>query len=75
MRETGELRFVQREPTHGRHPRNFNIDPTGRLMIVGNANTDNATFYRIDEATGRLSYTEKETKLPKPICVRFVEAD
>ena len=74
-RETGALEFVQREPTHGRHPRNFNIDPTGRVMIVGNANTDNATFYRIDDATGRLTYTEKQVHLPKPICIRFVEAD
>ena len=32
----GEPEFLQRVDTRGMHPRTFSIDPSGRLMIVGN---------------------------------------
>jgi 6-phosphogluconolactonase (cycloisomerase 2 family) len=33
---TGEPYFLQRVETKGMHPRTFSIDPSGRLLIVGN---------------------------------------
>ena len=33
---TGEPTLVQSADTHGFHPRTFSIDPSGRLLVVGN---------------------------------------
>jgi 6-phosphogluconolactonase len=37
--ETGEPTRIQNADTHGIHPRTFAIDPTGRLLVVGNQNS------------------------------------
>jgi 6-phosphogluconolactonase len=34
--QTGKPSFIQRVDTHGMHPRTFAIEPSGRLMVVGN---------------------------------------
>jgi 6-phosphogluconolactonase len=34
--QTGEPTRIQNADTHGIHPRTFAIDPTGRLLVVGN---------------------------------------
>ena len=31
---TGKLKFVEREPVRGSHPRNFNFDPAGRWLLA-----------------------------------------
>lgn len=36
-RVTGEPRLVQRADTQGIYPRTFSIDPTGRMLVVGNS--------------------------------------
>ena len=33
---TGEPTLIQNAPTQGFHPRTFSIDPSGRLLVVGN---------------------------------------
>jgi 6-phosphogluconolactonase (cycloisomerase 2 family) len=33
---TGEPTLIQSADTHGFHPRTFSIDPSGRLLVVGN---------------------------------------
>ena len=38
-------------------PRNFNIDPRGRWMIVANQDGDSLVVFRIDQKTGMLSPT------------------
>ena len=34
--ETGEPSLIQNADTHGIHPRTFAIDPSGRMLVVGN---------------------------------------
>lgn len=36
--ETGEPTLIQNADTHGNHPRTFAIDPSGRILVVGNSN-------------------------------------
>ena len=36
--DTGEPTLIQNADTHGIHPRTFALDPSGRMLIVGNAN-------------------------------------
>ncbi|MEM9157502.1 MAG: lactonase family protein [Verrucomicrobiota bacterium] len=69
--ETGVLTLVQREDCRGQHPRNFNIDPTGKVLVCANRDTDNVSFFKIDEASGKIEYV-KEAGVKAAICVRFV---
>jgi 6-phosphogluconolactonase len=53
----GTLDFVEHEDTRGVHPRNFDIDPTGKFMVVankGNGDDGNLSVYAI-AADGTLS--------------------
>ena len=36
----------------GKHPRNFNIDPSGQWLLVGNAHDDTVTVYSLPEDSG-----------------------
>lgn len=70
--ESGSLTLIQREPCRGQHPRNFNIDPSGRALVVANRDTNNIAFFRIDETTGKIEYADVESSVESGICVRFV---
>ena len=48
---TGRLSFVERDPTGGKTPRQFEIDPTGAYMLVGNQDSGAVVVFRIDQAT------------------------
>ena len=72
--ETGELTFVQRQPSMGKNPRDFAIDPTGKFMIVANQNSDSIYVLRIDNATGKLSPTGFRLDIGNPVCLKFAPA-
>ncbi len=46
-RETGKLRFLNRQPTHGRTPAHVSVDPTGRFAFVANYSGRNIVSYPI----------------------------
>lgn len=71
----GTLRFVETVSSQGKFPRNFNLDPTGAWMLVGNQNTDNVAVYKVDRNTGRLAPTGQQIQAPAPICIKFVPAE
>jgi 6-phosphogluconolactonase len=70
-RHNGHLRLVRWEPTHGETPRNFNIDPSGRFMLVANQRSGNIVSFRIDETSGELSPTGHSLESPSPVCIVF----
>lgn len=54
-------------------PRNFNIDPSGKWMLVGGKKSTNIAIFKIDPQTGLLEFTG--TKVPfdgGPICIQFL---
>ncbi len=53
--ETGELRFVDAQPTL-QMPRAFVIDPSGKYMLVGGLDTGELAIYRINATSGRLKH-------------------
>jgi 6-phosphogluconolactonase len=69
----GRLKLVQNQPTGGKIPRNFNVDPTGAYLFAANASSDNIVLFKIDANSGRLTETGKVLAAPSPVCLRFVK--
>lgn len=70
-RDTGRLTFLGVEPTRGKVPRNFAIDPTGRWLLAAGQNSGNVTVFAIDPSSGRLKFTGQSIEVPRPVCVLF----
>ncbi|MDN5200313.1 lactonase family protein [Fulvivirgaceae bacterium BMA10] len=69
---TGELTSIGHQKVGGEIPRNFVIDPSDKFLLVANQNTNNIVTFRIDQATGELIETGIETKIPVPVCLKFL---
>lgn len=57
----------------GAHPRNFNITPNGKFLLVACRDTNTIEVYRRDAKTGLLADTKQDIKLGKPVCLQFVK--
>ena len=69
--QSGKLEKVGYQYT-GLHPRNFNITPNGRLMLVACRDSNVIQVYQIDPRSGMLTDLHKDIHLSKPVCVKFV---
>ena len=52
-------------------PRDFNITPDGKFLLVAGARSNMIELYNIDPQTGLLSKTGLKTELPSPTCILF----
>jgi 6-phosphogluconolactonase len=68
--KTGNLTVVDFAETHGKHPRNFNLDNTGALVFVANRDNNNIVIFKRNKTDGKLTYTGKEISIPTPVCVK-----
>lgn len=69
--KSGALKKSKVYPTNGKEPRNFNISPDGRFLLVANQSTDDITVFERDLATGELKDTEKSIAVSTPVCIVF----
>jgi len=67
----GKLSWLQNVPAGVKVPRGFNIDPSGRWLIVGGQADNQITVHAIDAVTGRLSPTGQTVAVGAPVCVIF----
>ena len=54
-------------------PRDFNVDPSGKFMLVAGERSDEIRLYNIDPETGHISKTNSLVKVPAPASVLFVQ--
>jgi 6-phosphogluconolactonase len=54
-------------------PRDFNFDPSGKFMVVGNQKTNDLVVYRVDPKTGSMTFLSKSIALKDPICFAFLK--
>jgi 6-phosphogluconolactonase len=54
-------------------PRNFIIDPSGNFLLVANQKADDITIYKIDRATGLLTYTGHKILVSAPVCLTWLK--
>lgn len=52
-------------------PRDFNISPDGKYMLVAGARVNEITLYSIDADTGALEKLNSSISVPNPTCVLF----
>jgi 6-phosphogluconolactonase len=71
----GTLTLVDHFPTQGKAPRNFEIDPTGKFLLVANQDSNNIVVFRIDPNSGRLTPTGQTLHMPSPVCLKFMAAE
>jgi len=71
--QTGKMKLIGHQSTKGETPRNFTISPSGKLLAVGNQNSDTVRLFEIDPTSGMLIDKGYEAEVPTPSCVRILE--
>jgi 6-phosphogluconolactonase (cycloisomerase 2 family) len=69
---TGKLTKVGYQLT-GKHPRNFNITPNGRFLLVACRDANEIQIFRRDASTGLLTDTGNTIEVGKPVCIQFLK--
>lgn len=67
---TGRLTFVERMPSGGKTPRNFEIDPTGSYLLAANQDSGSVAVFIIDQRNGGLLPTKTSVSVDTPMCVK-----
>lgn len=70
----GSIKLIANTPAAVYFPRNFNIDPSGKWLIVGGQRSATLAIFSINQDTGAL--TLKSADIPfegQPICVEFLQ--
>ena len=63
----GLLKTLSWTSTKGHHPRNFSIHPSGRWVVVLNADSDNCVVFKIDAKTCACNSVTVHCRLAKPL--------
>jgi 6-phosphogluconolactonase (cycloisomerase 2 family) len=69
----GQLTYVGEEWTRGDYPRSFSFDPTGGFLYCCNQRADAVTIFRVDKASGGLSFTGQYVPVGNPSSIVFVD--
>lgn len=70
-RPNGRLTLVGHQPTLGRTPRHFSMDPSGNYLLCANQNSDEIVIFKRDVNSGLLTDTGNRVKLGKPVCIKW----
>lgn len=71
-RKDGRLTLISHQSTLGKTPRNFNFDPTGNFLLVGNQHSDEIVVFRRNKKTGLLTDTGNRISVGKPVCLKWI---
>lgn len=66
---SGRVQLLGHELTHGRTPRNFALDPEGRLLIVGNQDSKEIALFRVGAGGGELTYLRSQPVAASPFFI------
>jgi 6-phosphogluconolactonase len=69
----GKLALVGQQSTMGKTPRNFSFDPTGKLLLVANQDSNDIVIFSVNQETGLLTDTGKRIDVPNPVCIKWIK--
>jgi 6-phosphogluconolactonase len=69
----GTLSFIAHQKTLGIAPRNFNIDPSGKYLLVANQKSNEIVIFKRDKSTGLLTDTNNRISIGKPVCITWIK--
>ena len=69
--DSGVLTLKHHTSSGGAEPRGFAVDPSGKLLLAANQNSDNLVPFLIDPGMGHLSRAGEEVRVSMPVCVKF----
>ena len=52
-------------------PRHINLDPSGQWLLVAGQKSNNVPVFKIDQKSGKLTYTNHQITIPTAMCVEF----
>lgn len=58
----------------GIHPRNFNITPNGKYLLVACRDSNVIQVFERDAVTGLLTDTKQNINVDKPVCIQFTHS-
>jgi 6-phosphogluconolactonase len=68
----GTLKNIGYQPTQGKEPRNFMLDPTGNWLLVANQDSNAVVIFRVNKETGSVTPTGQRLEVPSPTCLKMV---
>ncbi|MGF6901214.1 lactonase family protein [Paraburkholderia sp. GAS348] len=68
----GHLKKIGRQPSLGKSPREFAIDPTGNWLVVGNQNSGTVYVFKRDQQSGLLEANPKRIEIDSPVDFKLV---
>ncbi|CAK8053732.1 lactonase family protein [Eupransor demetentiae] len=66
-----EIELKQIISTEGSFPRDMNLDPNEKFLVVANQKTNNVSVYSRDADSGELTLVQKDFELPEGVRVAF----
>lgn len=73
IKDDGGIERIQLLESIPHWPRDFNITPDGKYMLIAGARANELQLYKIDAESGELTGTEAKISVPVPTCVLFVD--
>lgn len=70
--DQGSLKHIQTISSGGNVPRNFNITPDGKFLLVGNQNSNTLLAFKRDPENGILTSTDHRFEIHKPVYINFL---
>lgn len=68
---SGALTLLQQASTLGAIPRNFTLDPSGRMLVLQNQSTENLVTFHVDQQSGMLSPSGHQFSVGQPGMICF----
>lgn len=65
------LELLEIVPTNGKNPRDFDLTPDQNHLIAVHQDSDNATVFKRNNETGRLTELSHDFVVPEGVCVAF----
>jgi 6-phosphogluconolactonase len=70
---SGDIERIQVMEDVPAHPRDFNIDPSGKFLVVAGQQGNAIELFRIDGNTGKLKRTGQKIQMKAPACILFID--